>query len=274
MGAASYRCSGWSSTFVTAAIIVVVLCGQCGCVATKYKLAKKNTPPVQLLNIAFPSSPPLQPTLAALISYGGPGSWKRQALWDEYVVTIENRGEQPLAIESATLADSAGTPYASGTDPWALEKQSKKLEKQYRDHGEAFMRAAGPGVLIVGVGAATVSAAAGSSVFISAGVAGAAIATVVVVPVYYITVVAINHHNKKAVMTEFNRRRLPLPVTLAPGETRTGSLFYPMVRSPSSLGLAWSNDLDSSTAVLPLEFLEALHVPAAPADQASKQSTH
>lgn len=274
MGAASYRCSGWSSTFVTVAIIVVALCGQCGCVATKYKLAKKNTPPVQLLNIAFPPSPPLQPTLAALISYGGPGSWKRQALWDEYVVTIENRGEQPLTIDSAALADSAGTPYVAGSDPWALEKQSKKLEKQYRDHSEAFMRAAGPGVLIVGVGAATVSAAAGSSVFISAGVAGAAIATVVVVPVYYITVVAINHHNKKAVMTEFNRRRLPLPVTLAPGETRTGSLFYPMVRSPGSLGLAWSNDLGSSTAVLPLEFLKALHVPAAPVDQAAKQSSH
>ena len=87
--------------------------------------------------------------------------------------------------------------------------------KQYRDHGEAFLRAAGPGVLIVGVGAATVSAAAGSTVFISAGVAGAAVATVVVLPVYYLSVLGINHHNKKAVMTEFKRRRLPLPLMLA-----------------------------------------------------------
>jgi len=176
-------------------------------------------------------------TLAALITYGGPGSWKREALWDEYVVTLENRGERPLTIDSATLAGSAGTPYAAGSDPWALEKQSKKLEKQYRDRGEAFIRAAGPGVLIVGAGAATVSAAAGSSALISAGVAGAAIAAVVVLPVYYLTVFGINHHNKKAVMTEFKRRRLPLPLTLAPGENRTGSLFYPMVRMPSSLAL-------------------------------------
>lgn len=255
---------------LTATIVGLVLCFQCGCVATKYKLAKKNTPPVQPLNIAFPPSSPLQATLAALISYGGPGSWKREALWDEYVVALENHGEGSLTIDSALLADSAGTIYAPSSDPWALEKQSKKLEKQYRDRGEAFIRVAGPGVVIVGVGAATVSAAAGSTVFVSAGVVGAAMATIVVLPVYYATVLGINHHNKKAVMTRFNRRRLPLPLTLAPGETRTGSLFYPMVRSPSSLTLHGSTDTGSAMSVLPLEFLHELHVPAAPSEIASK----
>jgi hypothetical protein len=249
--------------FTTAAVITVLLGCQCGCVATKYKLAKKDTPPVQLLNIGFPSSPALQATLATLISYRGPGSWKREALWDEYVVNVENHADGALTIDSATLADTAARPYAAGADPWALEKQSKTLEKQYRDRGEAFMRAAGPGVLIVGAGAATASAAV-SSVFISAGAAGAAVAAVFVLPVYYVSVLGINHHNKKAVLKEFNRRRLPLPLTLAPGETRAGSLFFPTVRSPSSLALGWSNDTGSALAVLPLEFLQALHVPDAP----------
>lgn len=247
MSTASYPLFDRRSAFLTAVIIALVLCCQSGCVATKYKLAKKDTPPVQPLNIAFLPSPPLQATLAALISYGGPGSWKREALWDEYVVTLENHGERPLTIDSATLGDSAGTPYAAGSDPWALEKQSKKLEKQYRDRGEAFIRAAGPGVLIVGAGAATVSAAAGSTAIVSAGVAGAAIATVVVLPVYYATVLGINHHNKKAVMAEFKRRRLPLPLTLAAGETRSGSLLYPMVRSPSSLTFYWSSETGRSS---------------------------
>ncbi|MGC1388023.1 MAG: hypothetical protein WA807_08470 [Steroidobacteraceae bacterium] len=258
------------SDLLTAAFIALVLCCQCGCVATKYKLAKKDTPPVQPLNIAFPSSPPLQAVLATLIVYGGPGSWKREALWDEYVVTLENQGDRPLTIDSATLTDSAGTPFLPEGDPWALEKKSEKLEKQYRDRGEAFIRAAGPGVLIVGVGAATFSAAAGSTLFISAGVAGAALATVVVLPVYYASVLGINHHNKKAIMTEFNRRCLPLPLTLAPGETRTGSLFYPMVRSPRSLTLNWPNEAASAATVLPLDFLHALHVPAAVVDQAAQ----
>src|ERR1700733_11231373 len=267
MKASPYPPWAAGAVFVTAAIVTSGLSFQCGCVATRYKLAKKNTPPVQLLNIAFPSSPPLQTTLDTLISYSGPGSWKREALWDEYVVTLENHGERPLRIDSATLADSVGTPYAAGSDPWALEKQSKKLEKQYRDRGEAFLRAAGPGVLIVGVGAATVSAAAaGGAVFIAPAVAGAAVATIVALPVYYLSVVGINHYNKKAVMTEFKRRRLPLPLTLTPGETRTGSLFYPMLRSPDSLSLYMSSDSGTTTAVLPLEFLHALHVPVVPTE--------
>jgi hypothetical protein len=268
MSASAYRLSDHQPAFVTAILMVVLGC-QCGCVATKYKLAKKSTPPVQLLNIAFPPSPALQPTLATLITYRGPGSWKREALWDEYVVTLENHADRALTIDSAALADAAGMPYAAGADPWVLEKQSKKLEKQYRDRGESFMRAAGPGVLIVGVGAATFSATV-STVFISAGAAGAAVAAVFVLPVYYVSVLGINHYNKKAVLKEFNRRRLPLPLTLEPGETRTGSLFFPMVRSPSSLTLGWSNDGGSALAVLPLEFLQALHVPAAPVVHASK----
>ena len=270
MSAAPHPLFGRRKAFVTAAIAATVLCCQSGCVATKYKLAKKNTPPVQLIDVAFTPSPPLQATLASLIIYGGPGSWKREALWDEYVVVLENHGDQPFTVDSATLADSAGTLYAAGSDPWTLEKQSKKLEKQYRDRGEAFIRVAGPGVLIVGVGAATVSAAAGSMVFVSAGVVGAAAAAIVVLPVYYASVLGINHHNKKAVMTEFKRRQLALPLTLAAGESRTGSLFYPMVRSPGSLTIHMANETGGATADLPLEFLHALHVPAAPADHVSK----
>jgi hypothetical protein len=250
----------------SAAVVAAILCCLSGCVATKYKLAKKDTPPVQTLNIAFQPAMPLVPTLASLISYGGPGSWKRAALWDEYVVALENRGDRSLSIDSAALSDSAGTQYAAGTDPWALEKQSKTLEKQYRDHGEGFVRTAGPGVLVVGAGAAAASATAGSAAFVSPALAGAALAAVVVLPVYYLSVVGINHHNKKAVMTE-------LPLAIAPGETRTGSLFFPMVRSPSALTLKWSNEVGSAVAELPLEFLHELHIPAAPAIPTPRQSS-
>jgi hypothetical protein len=257
------------SVLGTAALLVAVLCCEGGCVATKYKLARKNTAPAEPLNIAFPPSEPLQSTLAALITYGSPGSWKRTALWDEYVITLQNQGGHPLAIDFAMLAGSAGTIYAAGNDPWVVEKQSKLLEKQYRDRGEAFIRAAGPGVLIVGAGAAA-AAATTASVYVSAAAAGAVAATVVVLPVYYLSVVGINHHNKKAVMNEFARRRLPLPLTLAPGETRTGSLFYPMVRNPSSLELQWSTDTTGGKSALPLNFLKGLHVPIVTAETSSR----
>ena len=89
------------------------------------------------------------------------------------------------------------------------------------------------------------------------------------VPVYYITVVTINHRNKAAVVAEFNRRRLVLPLTLPPGGTRIGSFFFPMVPNPRSLGLRWSTGPASGESVLPLDFLHGLHVknpaPSAPA---------
>jgi hypothetical protein len=261
--------------FGIAAVIVSVLSVLCGCVTTKYRLAKKDTPPAKLLNIAFPPAAPLQATLATLIVYRGPGSWKREALWDEYVVELVNDGDRPLIIDSATLLDSKGMPYAAGSDPWMLERQSKTLERQYRDRGEAFVRTAGAGLVIVGAGAAAGSAAAGSGAALiapaAAGAAAAAVvAVVVVLPVYYVSILAINHHNKKAVMTEFERRRLALPLTLAPGETRTGSLFFPMVRSPSSLELHGASESVTTTAGLSLGFLRTLHVPGAPATSATQ----
>lgn len=99
---------------------------------------------------------------------------------------------------------------------------------------------------------------------VSPALAGAAVATIVVLPVYYLSVLSINHHNKKTVTTEFNRRRLTLPLTLAPGEIRTGSLFFPMIRSPRSLTLEGANESGTLNATLPLDFLKALHVPGAP----------
>jgi len=265
---ANRRCHSWS-VIVTATMAAAVSCCQGGCVATKYKLAKKNTPPVQVLGIAFPSSAPLQPTLAALIIYGGPGSWKREALWDEYVLAIQNSGKQAVTVDSATLTDSYGNAVAAGVDPWALEKQSKILEKQYRTSGLAFVRTAGPAVLIVGAGA-TAAAATTASVFVSAAAVGAALAGIVILPVYYVSVWGINHHNKKAIVAEFTRRRLPLPLTLAPGETWTGSMFFPMVRDPNSLDLHWSSETGTGQATLPLDFLHGLHVPPTQAGAATR----
>lgn len=244
-----------------AALLSALLCGQYGCVAAKYQLARKSTPPIQLLNVDFPRSTPLEARLVTVISYGGPGSWKRQALWDEYVVCLHNTSEQPISVDRAVLSDSAGLPLAAGVDPWALEKQSKALEKSYRDSGKAFVRGAGSGVLIVGAGAAA-AAATTSAGMISPAVAGATLTAVFVLPVYYGSVLVINHHNKNVVGAEFTRRRMPLPLRLEPGETRTASVFYPMVRSPTALGLHWSTESASGEAALPLEFLRELHVPS------------
>ena len=239
-------------------LLAALLCS--GCVATKYQLARHDTPPAQAIDHPFPSSGDLEARLVGLIAYHGPGSWKREALWDEYLVTLHNAGERPLTVESATLTDSAGKTAVPGTDPWELEKQSKALEKQYRSEGQAFVRAAGPGVLIAGTGAVAAAATASGWPLVSPAAAGALLTAVFVLPVYYTTVVAIDYHNKHQVLYEFRRRRLASPLILAPGETRAASLFFPMVRSPAALCLNWRSEAGQARAALPLEFLRDLHV--------------
>jgi hypothetical protein len=249
------------------ALACAALCILTGCLSANYKLPGKDTPPARALNVHFPPAP-LDANLASVITDGGPGSWKREAFWDEYVVALHNTGDQPLQVASVTLVDFAGTSRSAGDDPWALERESKTLERKYRDSGVAFARMAAPRVLIASA-EPVVIASAGIG---TAGAAAAATATAVALPVYGLAIWGINRHHKSAITAEFNRRRLPLPLSLAPGETRTGSLFFPMVPNPRSLDLNWSNESGTGDPVLPLDFLHGLHVTAASGDSATPKT--
>jgi hypothetical protein len=237
-----------------------------GCVATKYQTARRDTPAAVPLDLAI-AQPPTDLALRTIIIYNGPGSWKREALWDEYVITVHNQGEQSLTITESTLVDFAGASRAPGAEPWALEKESQTLEQRYRRAGVAFARSALPRATIMGASAA--SGAVGGTFSVAA--ATAATASVVALPLYYVVVLSVNRSNKAAVLAEFTRRRLALPLTLAPGETRTGSLFFPMVPDPLSLSLQWSSGPAGGEVVLALAPLHGLHAEMpAPAAQRSQ----
>lgn len=236
-----------------AAVVGAMALGSC--LATKYQMAPKDTLPAVALDIAT-AQPPVALALRAVIVYNGPGSWKRDALWDEYVVTILNQSESALTIDAAALLDPAGEPRVPGSDPWNLEEASQTLEQRYVRAGIAFARSEIPDAVAFGAGA--VGSAAGS-LFTTAS-ATAATASVVALPVYYVVVYGVDRSNKAAVRKEFTRRRLVLPHALAGGETMTGSLFFPMTPAPRSLNLQWANDFGHGSLVLPLPTLQGLHV--------------
>jgi hypothetical protein len=221
-----------------------------------------------MLNVKFPAAP-LETDLNTLIIPGGPGSWKKEAFWDEYVVTFHNSGDQPFQVASVKLVDFTGSPRQPGDDPWKLERESKSLAKRYQDAGMTVVRVAAPRVLVT---AAESSGAAGAAIG-GAGAATAATATAVALPLYGATVLGMNLHNKKSIMAEFNRRRLRLPLVLAAGETRTGSLSFPMVPNPQSLIVSWSSESEGGDSVLPLDFLQGLHVKGAQAKDTTSSPT-
>jgi len=61
---------------------------------------------------------------------------------------FHNDSEGTLTIAVATVTDYAGAVRAAGTDPWALERESKTLEKRYREAAIAFARMAAPRVIV------------------------------------------------------------------------------------------------------------------------------
>ncbi len=230
-----------------------------GCISHRYRMVKADREPPDPLNVMFAPAP-LQARLATLITYQGHGSWKLEALWDEYVVTLHNPGTEPLVIGSAVLVDSAGVSRSAGMDPWALEKESKILEKQYKHAGVEFVRRTAPAAVIVGTGAVVAATAGGSGFLIPAGAVVAIEATLVALPIYYLIAWNENSISRGEVLTEFNRRRWALPSTLQPGESLTCSLYFPMVASPRLLTLRWQRGDEHGDAALTLDFLHRLHL--------------
>ncbi len=243
-------------------LVLLLACTQClftGCVTSKkYRMAKADTPAATALGWNT-SLPDVSLTLQSVIVFHGPGSWKRHARWDEYVVQLVNRSGQPVMIESAKLIDLQGNPQFPGSDPWALEKLSYTNWDKYGKTGVKLL--AGAGAVIV-YGAAVEAAAVGS--ILAGGASTGAIVVLDAIPIIAvvdITAVAImNHGNKVKVQQEFDRRRLTLPRALAPGETVHGSLFFPMTPGPQRLVLRGKAGDAPFELTLDLQPLAGLHL--------------
>lgn len=254
----------WHVPMAAGAIFVLSL-ALTGCVTSKkYKMAKKEgaLPPQALEWTTRTASADL--TLQSLIVFKGPGSWKREARWDEYVVKLSNHGDQPLHIDSVGLIDLLGQPQSPGVDPWKLEKLSYTNWDKYGKTGLKLL--AGAGAVTLYAGAVVASTMGGLMAPTAAAGGGAVLLSVIpVVAIVDITAVAImNNQNKKKVVAEFNRRRLPLPLSIEPGQDRTGSFFFPMTPAPRRLVIKGKTGEVPLELALELKPLAGLHLkPAA-----------
>lgn len=233
-----------------------------GCVSSKYKMAAKDTPPAKLLELKTEDMA-AQAVLRTVVVYHGPGSWKKAAYWDEYVVSVHNRGSVPLTIIGAELTDIDSIVLAPGDNPWDLEKQSKTRLKNYRESNRPILIGAGVTLLWVSsvqVGAAMATLGGGSAAL------AAGTATVLLgVPLWVIgsgvrTLVA-----RDAINDEFDRRRAHLPMTLEPGAERTVSFFFPVAPGPKKLVLRHRSGEAAGELIFDLAPLAGLHLkPAEP----------
>lgn len=262
------QCIGFRTGLLAVAVTVA------GCVLPDYKTRKGEIPPPQPINLTG-TERPLETLLHTVIVHRGPGAWKEETWWDEYVVSLTNHGDTPLNIESIRLVDFEDQASEPGDDPWKLERISQKWWQTNSARNAGYSLALGVGAY----GAAEVAFWGGAAA--TGSLAGAATAGTVVlaaVPVTIIGTVMINNNQKHKIEAEFHRRRLVLPASVAPGSTATGSLFFRISPGPQRLVFAYRLEGQPHEFALELKVLAALHFKkriysSAPASQPSPAPT-
>jgi hypothetical protein len=233
-----------------------------GCVATKYQFAGTDHPPAVTLDLR-PAHSPVDMHLDAIITRGAPGSWKRDALWDEYALFLANRTKRRWRIESVSLVTVSGRIVQPGTDPWELEEITADWWRQSGiDAAHGMVWGVGQ---VAGVGAAGV-AMVGLSV-LQAGVVArpdlavqiiGAVHTAAVVPQALTAPAEVNAKSRQEVAVEFQRRRAALLAPLPPGREARGSAFFPITRQARQLIFVCSSGTETRKVTIDLPLAEAL----------------
>lgn len=219
-------------------------------------------------------------TLDWVIVKDGPGTWAKNAWWDEYLLTVHNLSGEPMTISSVQVVDSLDTTLGTLADRKQLVAASKDSAKRYKDYGvkvkpgagTGTMVAAGTGIMVAGSAMAMASlgsslasafAGAGTATSSSAIASVGAAAFVVAVPVLIVGGVVKGANNKR-VGEEIVNRQTVLPLELAAGDTQPIDLFFPVAPSPGSVQLVYETadgpgiiNLDTADVLSGLHFKTA-----------------
>ncbi len=254
--------------FTDSLVFLIIFLSLTSCVSAKYKMASENTPPPVPINLSAEVNS-VKAQIDTVIIYGGPGSWKREAYWDEYLLTITNHNEHPVDLTSATLTDFQGNPVMSGDDPWAIQEQSKNWIEHYDSGNTGVVLKVGAASIMTGAAVGGIllagMASSGGSAFVSGGAMAAAAApfvlagaVILAAPFIALGTFSANAEARKQVEGEFQCRLLVLPATIQPGQVTQGSLFFRITPGPQRLKLLFSGveqGFDISVALTPLSDL-------------------
>ena len=239
-----------------------------GCGGTK--VLKDPEPLVLTESLASAKDENLQATLEWVIVRDGPGTWARNADWDEYLLTISNESTEPLRVTGLTVVDMQEIDVVPGTNRKELVKATKKALKRYKGsgvevkagRGTGTMIAAGVGATVVGVGVGA-AAAMGSALGAGAGVgtAGAVAGGLLLIGPALAVGGVVRGMNNSAVSDEIEERQTLLPLTVEPGTQTQADVFFPISPSPQRVVLTYSDSSGEHRLVIDTsEVLKGLHI--------------
>ena len=241
-------------------VILLSLLAMSGCGGTK--LLKEPEPLVVTQALATASDQHLSVTLDWVIVRGGPGSWAKNVDWDEYLLRVQNLGDDSIRVTNITVLDSLGTRIETGDSRKQLVKGTKKTKRRYKGEGLKVKAGVSAGTLFAAGAVTAVSVvSAGGAVALGGGALAAGAATgVLLVPVLAVGGVFRGVNNSK-VNNRIESRQTLLPVELQHEQENSLHIFFPLAPSPRRLELTYADSRGEHTLIVDTQAaLEGLHL--------------
>jgi hypothetical protein len=243
---------------ILVALAALVALGGCG----GTKLLKEPQPLTAQEALAASSDTRVAASLEWVIVRDGPGTWAKNADWDEYLLTIRNDSPEPVTITAITVIDSSEYRHGSLASRKDLVKASKQTAKRYKGQGIEVKAGLGGGALVVAGGlSAGVGAGAGvAAVYGSGAAVGATAGALVLAPVLVVGGVVRGVNNSK-VNDTIEARQTPLPAQVVPGTATVLDVFFPIAPSPTEVRIEYADASGQHSIVLDTtDALAGLHL--------------
>jgi hypothetical protein len=265
------RSMGNLRKIVVGILALTILCfGGCG--GTKIL---KETKDLELKNpLAASEDASLAASFDWVIVRDGPGTWARNADWDEYLLRVHNLSDDGLSIESVVIYDSLDFMITSNQSRKKLVKGSKAAAKRYKSEGLKVKAGLG-GASLVAVGGASYVAGASLGLAVAYGTGASAAAGVVAVGAILAAPVLVvgglvRGVNVSKVTNEIQSRNTDFPLILGAGDEAAVDIFFPLTPSPKKIEVNYSDANGAHQLIIDtVEVLDGLHLRAAEADDDS-----
>jgi hypothetical protein len=248
--------------------ILLSACLLTGCGGTK--VLKEPKPIMTTQPLAANSDERVTATLDWVIVRGGPGTWAKNADWDQYLLRVSNLSGQAVRVTQLTVVDSLDARNEAQTARKPLVKGSKKTARRYKDsgievragRGAGTMLAAGAAVTLAGVGAAA-GAAYGAAWGTAAGGAGAAASGLLLLGPALVVGGIVRGINNGRVGEQIEIRQTLLPLDIPANKELGLNVFFPLSPSPKMVELVYTDATGTHGIVIDTStVLDGLHLEA------------
>ncbi len=229
--------------------VAALLAGLAGCGGAK--VLKEARPLAADDALVSGSDERVSVSLDWVIVRDGPGTWSRNADWDEYLLTVRNVSDKAVAVTAVSVTDSSDSRHGSVANRKKLVKASRQTARRYRGEGIKVKAGLGGGALVVAGGlSASVGAGAGAAaVYGSGAVVGATAGALVLAPVLVVGGVVKGVNNSK-VNQVIETRQTSLPLQIEPGSARALDMFFPIAPSPVDVRIDYTDATGEHVLIL------------------------